>query len=464
MPGYHSANTESALSRKACTVAAALLRGALNPTILQSGKTFFQEEKLSLVARVNEQFQKQSIADTYTVRKLDYWISNTRYKLRSKQKKRAGSSGDGRQAKRRGQWEKWEPPPIAPTSNAAGEAGADLFTPRCVHPVDLPAFAPVVGVAVVSDDGGVEEEEEEEDGGQAEEWSRAENAGISSFLCPISQEVMRDPVTAVDGHSYERKNIERWLRHKHTSPLTGEPLAALMLIPNHALRNSIREVIDQKAGGRGCGPDLPVQDGHYFVQGVAARASDTPESRRELQSCAAAAAAEEAAAAAEQAVVSVAAQVKAESDAVGAPHPGTSRIGGAGRGGDPRGGEEPSGTVSTNDPSNSNDPSSSCEVATHMAAMMMGTEVVLSPPPNARDMTSLDWMLQQLPELASGGEHLLSADYGSPSSSPSSSISSSNTDAVQVAPSSLEGVPSPGSPSLAQIQSWAGVDFPRMTP
>ena len=42
-----------------------------------------------------------------------------------------------------------------------------------------------------------------------------------SFLCPISQEIMRDPVTCADGHSYERASIERWLDTHNTSQKLG---------------------------------------------------------------------------------------------------------------------------------------------------------------------------------------------------------------------------------------------------
>ncbi|EKX45487.1 hypothetical protein GUITHDRAFT_53147, partial [Guillardia theta CCMP2712] len=44
----------------------------------------------------------------------------------------------------------------------------------------------------------------------------------ADFLCPISMEVMKDPVIAMDGHSYERQNIERWLEDHNTSPLTNQ--------------------------------------------------------------------------------------------------------------------------------------------------------------------------------------------------------------------------------------------------
>lgn len=62
-----------------------------------------------------------------------------------------------------------------------------------------------------------------------------------SFRCPITHEIMSDPVTTADGHSYERSSIERWLKTRDTSPQTGERLRHKELIPAHALRNAIEE-------------------------------------------------------------------------------------------------------------------------------------------------------------------------------------------------------------------------------
>jgi hypothetical protein len=61
-----------------------------------------------------------------------------------------------------------------------------------------------------------------------------------SFLCPIGCEIMRDPVTCADGHSYER-TIERRLATHNRSPKTGAQLPDKALIPNHALRNAVEE-------------------------------------------------------------------------------------------------------------------------------------------------------------------------------------------------------------------------------
>ena len=67
------------------------------------------------------------------------------------------------------------------------------------------------------------------------------------FLCPLTHQLMADPVVAADGHTYEREAIEQWLQHQQahgkplTSPKTNEPLAHSHLIPNHQLRALIRE-------------------------------------------------------------------------------------------------------------------------------------------------------------------------------------------------------------------------------
>jgi hypothetical protein len=61
------------------------------------------------------------------------------------------------------------------------------------------------------------------------------------FKCPITLEIMEDPVMTSDGHSYERNAIEMWFRTQATSPRTGQPLSSKVLIPNMALRMSIEE-------------------------------------------------------------------------------------------------------------------------------------------------------------------------------------------------------------------------------
>jgi len=66
-----------------------------------------------------------------------------------------------------------------------------------------------------------------------------------SFYCPISQQCMHDPVVLSDGHSYERRYIERWLESHNSSPVTAAQLSQKVVFPNHALRNAIEEYFQQ---------------------------------------------------------------------------------------------------------------------------------------------------------------------------------------------------------------------------
>lgn len=60
------------------------------------------------------------------------------------------------------------------------------------------------------------------------------------YLCPITRELMRDPVIAADGYSYEREAIEGWICTKNrTSPMTNLPLPTTLLTANHTLKMAI---------------------------------------------------------------------------------------------------------------------------------------------------------------------------------------------------------------------------------
>ncbi|KNA19461.1 hypothetical protein SOVF_061320 [Spinacia oleracea] len=64
----------------------------------------------------------------------------------------------------------------------------------------------------------------------------------SYFICPIFQEVMKDPHVAADGYTYEAEALQGWLDSDHdTSPMTNLQLQHSNLVPNHALRSAIQE-------------------------------------------------------------------------------------------------------------------------------------------------------------------------------------------------------------------------------
>ncbi|KDP26567.1 hypothetical protein JCGZ_17725 [Jatropha curcas] len=59
--------------------------------------------------------------------------------------------------------------------------------------------------------------------------------------CPISLEIMKDPVTIETGHTYDRSSILKWFRSgNHTCPKTGKRLETVELTPNLLLKGLIQ--------------------------------------------------------------------------------------------------------------------------------------------------------------------------------------------------------------------------------
>ena len=54
------------------------------------------------------------------------------------------------------------------------------------------------------------------------------------------------PVTAADGHTYERVAIEEWLKTKGTSPMTQEPLTDTRLIPQFTMKKLVVAFMDTR--------------------------------------------------------------------------------------------------------------------------------------------------------------------------------------------------------------------------
>ena len=62
----------------------------------------------------------------------------------------------------------------------------------------------------------------------------------SSLLCPITKQLMTDPVFTMDGQTYERSAIEAWLKTNDTSPATGKSLPSKKLVDNVRARGMVR--------------------------------------------------------------------------------------------------------------------------------------------------------------------------------------------------------------------------------
>uniref|UniRef100_A0A0D6R5F2 U-box domain-containing protein 12 n=1 Tax=Araucaria cunninghamii TaxID=56994 RepID=A0A0D6R5F2_ARACU len=96
---------------------------------------------------------------------------------------------------------------------------------------------------------------------EAEELEKKSKPGISSqdsencanlhvpddFKCPISLDLMRDPVIVATGQTYDRVSITRWIEEGHsTCPKSGQKLLHTNLTPNNALRSLIARWCEQQ--------------------------------------------------------------------------------------------------------------------------------------------------------------------------------------------------------------------------
>lgn len=59
------------------------------------------------------------------------------------------------------------------------------------------------------------------------------------LCCPITLELMNDPVICTDGYSYERKTIMQYLEKNSISPMTKQPIDKKNIFPNRTLKDAI---------------------------------------------------------------------------------------------------------------------------------------------------------------------------------------------------------------------------------
>ena len=65
------------------------------------------------------------------------------------------------------------------------------------------------------------------------------------FYCPITGDLLNDPVSEPSGHTYERVSILTWLEKKKESPITREYLEESMLTENIGMKRSIVSIRDK---------------------------------------------------------------------------------------------------------------------------------------------------------------------------------------------------------------------------
>jgi len=65
------------------------------------------------------------------------------------------------------------------------------------------------------------------------------------FICPITHEIMKDPVATSDGQVYEREAIEAWLTQHDSSPITNKELPDKKLLPIPFVKKQIQGFLEK---------------------------------------------------------------------------------------------------------------------------------------------------------------------------------------------------------------------------
>ena len=82
---------------------------------------------------------------------------------------------------------------------------------------------------------------------------------IDYLICPITRNIMVDPVIASDGHAYDRKAIEEWLSVSNRSPVTRHILAYNDLRPNVNLKQMSQNLLKFIRIDNDTNPELKIQ-------------------------------------------------------------------------------------------------------------------------------------------------------------------------------------------------------------
>ncbi|CAN6480680.1 unnamed protein product [Victoria cruziana] len=111
------------------------------------------------------------------------------------------------------------------------------------------------------------------------------------FICPISLQIMKDPVTVGTGITYDRDSIHKWLfvYKKKTCPVTKQVLADHSLTPNSTLLRLIQSWLgDNPSAGRAEGlleptPTIDAEDARKLIHEAKSPVSQ-PKALRKIRS------------------------------------------------------------------------------------------------------------------------------------------------------------------------------------
>ena len=66
------------------------------------------------------------------------------------------------------------------------------------------------------------------------------------YLCPITRQIMVEPVVDALGNTYDKEAIKEWLKTHKTTPMTNEELPDTNLTPTKTIKAEIIEYKEEK--------------------------------------------------------------------------------------------------------------------------------------------------------------------------------------------------------------------------
>ncbi|KAL3695517.1 hypothetical protein R1sor_009593 [Riccia sorocarpa] len=103
-----------------------------------------------------------------------------------------------------------------------------------------------------------------------------------AFVCPLTKQVMVDPVTLENGQTYERSAIEKWFKvcreenRPVNCPMTGKVLESTALKPSISLRNTIEEWTNRNEFAR-------IVNGRHILESNSSQEEDYLYALKDLQ-------------------------------------------------------------------------------------------------------------------------------------------------------------------------------------
>jgi len=128
-------------------------------------------------------------------------------------------------------------------SNIYVDSGINSLIERIRNPPERPQIEHVKPIKIIEK---IDDMNDDEPIRKLERKRQNDEEIPNHFCCPITLEIMKEPVIAPSGYTYERSAIEEHLRKNRTDPFTMEEMTLEDLRPNRALKDAILSFLNDK--------------------------------------------------------------------------------------------------------------------------------------------------------------------------------------------------------------------------